>query len=543
MKNKKFSLLYVDDEASNLSAFKNSFRREFDIHTADSGLKGIQLLEKIPIDVILSDQRMPDMTGVEFLKYALDKYPNTHRILVTGYTDFNALHHAINRAKIFKYVQKPWKKSKLKEYIDAGIQIQELEKKNLELNLKLSKSVDDLKNEIIQKENAQNILLEKNKELKEAKLKAEESDRLKGAFLSNISHEVRTPMNGINGFASLLISQDFDDTERKHFLETIMKCSKQLMFIMEQIIDVSTIDANQLVFNNSINDISSVFAEFKENFTQRCHEKKLQINWPDFQQYSHIQFSTDWGKFTKVISSLVDNAITYTQKGHVSIKLKITDKHIEFEICDTGVGIADNILPQIYKKFRQADDTFTKLSGGLGLGLSITKSYIDFLKGTIELKTEVNKGSVFTVSIPISITKPINKEPENNDFYSKKEFCVLVAEDEINNFQYLKYALLHLFPNVTIIHAKNGKDAVLDFEKHKDIDLILMDIKMPYMNGIEALKIIREQSASVPVIMQSAFMRPKTIQQAEESGCNSYVNKPVDIEELKEVVQKFVLAG
>ena len=201
---KNYKILYVDDEDSNLRIFKDTFRRDYVVYTASSAKEGMKILDEVKIDLVLIDQRMPEMTGVDFLKYSLKKYPKPHRILITGYSDMDALKDAINQAHIFQYIQKPWDEKKLHKIIENALHIYQLEEENKKQKQEL----------LISK----TLLEQKNKELTIAKEKAEESDKLKTEFINNMSHEIRTPLNGILGFSGFLNNPELTEETKKHYL-------------------------------------------------------------------------------------------------------------------------------------------------------------------------------------------------------------------------------------------------------------------------------------------------------------------------------------
>ncbi len=228
MADSKFSILYVDDEKNNLLIFKDTFRRNYNIYVATSAKEGAEILKNKKIDIILSDQRMPDVSGVDFFKQTLKEYPNINRILITGYTDFKAIKSAINDAKIYQYIQKPWREDDLSATINEALKFYQLEKDNKELSEKLK-----LANLKLEKTNAK--LIKSSDEIR--KEKAEESNRLKSVFLSNLSHEIRTPMNGIIGFSRFLKNADINFAQRVEYSDIIIRSSKKLLRIIDDIVE------------------------------------------------------------------------------------------------------------------------------------------------------------------------------------------------------------------------------------------------------------------------------------------------------------------
>ena len=236
---KKYTILYVDDEESNLRIFKNTFRKQYNIITATSGAEALSLLDNQEIDLILTDQRMPGMSGVDFLKIAIEKYPELNRILITAYTDYDILQQAVNELKIFQYVEKPWKEEDIKSTIDSALEIHRLKTENQKLtsnliasNNELLRMNDELTDEIEQHKATQ-IELIRQKEY------AEQCNNLKSAFLANMSHEIRTPMNSIMGFLSVLEDYDLSLETKKEYMSIIQKSSAQLLHIIDDIIEIN----------------------------------------------------------------------------------------------------------------------------------------------------------------------------------------------------------------------------------------------------------------------------------------------------------------
>ena len=230
---RKFSILYVDDEESNLRIFKDTFRRNYIIFTAISGKEGIEILDNNTIDLVLSDQRMPEMTGVEFLRYTMDKYPEPNRILITGYSDISAIENAINHAHIFQYVQKPWNEKKLSSVIKSALSIYDLEQEN-----KKQKT-----------------------ELIEAKRKAEESDRLKTEFIQNMSHEIRTPLNSILGFSGLIKESELPAKEQGRYIDIILNSGNQLVRVIDDILEISFLETKQVKVIDKKICLNDLFSE------------------------------------------------------------------------------------------------------------------------------------------------------------------------------------------------------------------------------------------------------------------------------------------
>ena len=380
MTEKKFSILYVDDEDSNLRIFRNTFRREYKVYTATSAKEGIKILENEKIDIILSDQRMPEMTGVDFLKYALKEHPELNRILITGYTDFSAIKNAINDAKIYQYVQKPWREDDLSSTIKEALKIYQLEIENKELTEVLKKA---------------------NEKLQIEKEKAEESSRLKTVFLANMSHEIRTPMNGIIGFSTFLKEDKVSDEKRKEFADFIIRSAERLMKIIENILEFSKFETKQVECKEVITDLIIVFGNIFEKFNSLAKAKKINFNVNYNFSDSDTVVITDPTLLKFILENLTENAIKYTEKGSVNINVDVLDNILKIEIIDTGEGIDTAMHNKIYEPFRRGENIEDRITDGLGLGLSIVKESINILGGKLDLISEKGKGTTFICEIPV----------------------------------------------------------------------------------------------------------------------------------------------
>ncbi len=380
----KFSILYVDDEISNLHIFKNTFRKEYTIFTAESAKEGINILEREKIDIIISDQRMPEMTGVEFLEYAFKKHPQLNRILITGYTDFSAIKNAINDAKIYQFVQKPWREDDLHNTIKEALKIYELEKENKELIETLKKT---------------------NEKLKIEKEKVENSNKLKSIFLQNISHEIRTPMNGIMGFSKLLENNNLPDEDRHKYINIIIRSGERLLKIIDDIVEISQLVTKQININNTKINISNLFEDIYSICVSQSNKDNLKIILKNEITPENSIVFCDETKISRITTNILDNAIRYTEKGIIEMICKIQNNILEVSVKDTGIGIAKDMHDEIFERFSQEDENISQVYNGLGLGLAIVKENINLLGGTIKLESEKGKGSVFTFKIPVTVKK------------------------------------------------------------------------------------------------------------------------------------------
>lgn len=395
----KYTILYVDDEESNLRIFRNTFRRQYNILTASSGNEGLEMLEKGNIDLILTDQRMPGMSGIDFLKKAIDKFPELNRILVTAYSDYDILREAVNELKIFQYVEKPWREDDIKSTIDSALEIHRLKMENQKLTSILLASNDDLKrmneelNEEIEKHKETQIELIREKE------NAENSNRLKSAFLANMSHEVRTPMNSIMGFMGLLQDDDLPVETKKEFMDIVQRSCNQLLHIIDDIIDISKIDSGNVELKKgpfSVNDlIEKLFKIFN------LKPQKVGFELRSLLPVENSMVFNDAVKLEQVLNNIIGNAFKFTESGQVDVGVELSDGEILFYVKDTGIGISNENFELIFDRFSQVESSTKRKYGGNGLGLAISKAYIEKMGGRIWLESELGQGSTFYFTLPI----------------------------------------------------------------------------------------------------------------------------------------------
>lgn len=392
------------------------------------------------------------------------------------------------------------------------------------------KKAEVLLNEKSEKIELQNDeLFKTNQKLVIAKEKAEESDRLKTSFLHNISHEIRTPMNGIIGFSTFLKDPKLLPEKRQSYASIIIQSSRQLLSIINDIVSIASIEAGQeKVQDNEIN-INLVCKLIKKQFFPKESKSgpslSLDTSLPD----DEAMIYTDSTKLTQVLTNLVGNALKFTEEGYVNFGYKLKGRFLEFFVEDSGIGIPSDMHGEIFKRFRQVETNSAKVFGGSGLGLSISKAYVEMLDGDIWLKSEEGRGSIFYFTVPYraieikAVTKP-DDEVLFVDF--KKSKTILIAEDEDSNFLVLEQLFIDV--NVKVIRALDGIEAIKICKSHIDIDLVLMDIKMPNIDGFEATKRIKAFRPKLPIIAQTAFVTENDKKKALAAGCSDFVTKPID---------------
>ncbi len=389
-------------------------------------------------------------------------------------------------------------------------------------------------------------------ELKIAKEHAEESDHLKSAFLANMSHEIRTPMNGILGFAGLLKEVGLKDEDQKSYINIIEKSGARLLNLINNIIDISKIESGQMkliVSNCNINEQCEQIYNF---FKPEAEKKGIKLSFKNTLPGIQAIILTDQEKLNAILINLVKNAIKFCDQGNIEIGYQLMstaaktqqsehENEIVFYVKDSGIGIPSDRQKAIFERFIQADITDKHAFQGAGLGLSISKAYVEMLGGKIWVQSEVGVGSSFYFSLPYRLPiAEIKKQPETDSKqgFTKqiKKLKILIAEDNEISELLIKIAVKNF--SKEIIVAKTGLQALSVFKLHPDIDLILMDVKMPEMDGYQAVRKIREFDKEVIIIAQTAYGLLGDKEKALQAGCNDYISKPIRINELQTMIRK-----
>ncbi|MBN1253487.1 MAG: PAS domain S-box protein [Bacteroidales bacterium] len=419
--------------------------------------------------------------------------------------------------------------------------------KNIEFPIELSMSKISIREQIFHLLIIKDITERKiyEQKLLAAKEKAEESDRLKSAFLSNMSHEIRTPMNAIVGFSQLLTDKIFNDEKKKIFIEQININSESLMQLIEDIIYVSKIEAGKIEIKEAPCELNTILDEIKMSFEEhkrRMGKDNIELILSKGIDDKNLNITTDNQRFRQILTNLIGNALKFTEKGKVEFGYtKKSEKELLFFVFDTGLGINSKKIEYVFDRFTKVSASKTKLYGGTGLGLSITKDLVERLGGEISLESEENVGSKFYFTLPFNQNFPEKKNEKINELTDNtlllKNKKILIAEDEEVNFLFLKEVIE---PNgAEIDWAKNGKIAVELAKNHK-YDIILMDIKMPVMDGYDAMKLIKKFSPEIPIIAQTAYAIPEEQKIGYEAGCDFYLSKPIEPNLLIKTIVNFI---
>jgi signal transduction histidine kinase len=543
---KKIKILHLEDSLNDSELIRSlidSGEICNDYFLADNEKDFLKILETENIDIILSDYSLPDYNGNEALKVTREKYSQIPFIFVSGAMGEDAAINAmVNGAT--DYVLKN-KLERLVPAINRAMREHELEvkRKQDEINLKE-------KNEQIIAQNEKYVII--NKELEKAKIKAEESDRLKSVFITNLSHELRTPLNSILGFSQLITGTD-DKQQIMDFSKIINKGGNQLLIIIEDLLIVSSIlseNTIKKIVNINLGNLLDK-ARFIINDEMLKSEKKDQkFSIFDGAKVESADVLADNDLFGEIIRKLIRNAIKFTDSGEIEVGYSIeNNENIQFYVRDTGIGIPIEKQEFIFDFFRQVEELSIREFGGIGSGLAICKSFVEKMNGKIWVESKPGEGSTFYFTLPLAIkqsnnqvsNKPLvssqveKKEPkiENNNEKLKIDLSnrtVLIVDDIESNRKYLSYILKDF--GATVLLAENGKIALEMVKKTESIDLILMDLIMPIMDGYESTRAIKIIRPEIPVIAQTAYSFQEHRDKAIRSGCNAFIKKPINTSEL-----------
>ena len=396
-------------------------------------------------------------------------------------------------------------------------------------------------------------------ELKIAKERAEESDRLKTAFLENMSHEIRTPMNAIIGFASLLNQPSLSPDDTEKFVSRITKNSHMLLRLIEDILDISKIHTEQMQINKSKFSVDNALGRLFSHFKREKDElglDNIELALDKNQNEKEHFLYTDQFRMEQILSYLLSNALKYTEKGAVRFGYKPVynseyekePSMLRFYVSDTGIGIRPEKTEYIFDLFSKIEDDTSKLYRGAGLGLYISKRLIDMMGGQIGVQSKVHEGSTFYFTLPYfdigdirqkELKKEEKIKPKLFKTYDWRKKIILIAEDEKNNFIYLNEIIKRT--GALVLEAKNGIEAVDIVKNNPEINLILMDILMPELDGYAAAKQVKAIRPGLPIIAQTAFtMHRKQKEKSLKAGCDAYIYKPFEPPELLELISNFI---
>ena len=357
-------------------------------------------------------------------------------------------------------------------------------------------------------------------ELIDAKQKAEESDRLKSTFLATITHELRTPMNGILGFSELLKDTELPPEESTEYVDLIHQSGLRLLTLINELIDIARIESGQTRVQQADTSVNKLLRDMSTFFKLEIRNKGLRLKCTPGLSDNESIISTDSAKLTQILTNLINNALKFTVKGSIEIGYTRVNRMVHFFVTDTGIGIPHAMQDKIFERFIQVDNPLTRAIEGSGLGLSITKAYVAMLGGAISVDSVEGKGTTFTFTLPYN--PPGRNEPAN----AVSSLLLLIAEDDDITRILLKKILKG--EHMALLYAHNGLEAVDLARLHPEINLVLMDMQMPLLNGYDATRQIKKLRPDLPIIAQTALTAPEEREKAIEAGCDRFIKKPID---------------
>ena len=406
----------------------------------------------------------------------------------------------------------------------------------------LLKKIDDANARCLAVEKELEAAKKKISEYEELAKKAEKASRMKSLFLANMSHEIRTPLNAIEGFSRVMAETDLAE-ERMKYMEIVESNSSRVLALIDEILDLSRVEAGEIAIKKQMTDLNELCKNIQLIFKFRCPDTvQLAMSEPTM----NIMLNTDVNRLTQVLSNLISNALKHTTSGSINYGYRLINdgQEVEFFVSDTGTGIAEKDLDTIFQTYVSRD---AENKNGYGLGLALCKIIVEKMKGRISVKSKVGEGSTFRFVLPFEGTiggmnknsrittnsRTIRVSTHSN---MQEAPLILVAEDEDSNYELIKIVLQKRY---RLIRAVNGIEAVTTCDDEHP-DLVLMDIRMPEMNGLDATRIIKEVNHDMPVIALSAYAFEENIREAMDAGCDDFLAKPFRVEDLLDIVNKYI---
>jgi signal transduction histidine kinase len=528
---KEANILIVDDQEANVDVLYGFLEMQGyeNIVTTTDPRDVVDLLSSFKPDLILLDITMPYLNGFEVMEQLRELIPENIflpiLILTADITTESKIRALSGGASDF--LIKPF------DLLEVGLRIKNLLYTSY-LNQLLMNQNSVLDEKVRERTHE---LVRKNVELDAAREKAESSERLKTSFINNISHEIRTPLNGILGFGQILTDPFLKEEEKAEYLHIMNESSERLISTVTNFMEISIISSgNQEVIKAEFKP-EFVLNDLKGHFKGICDRKNINLSVSLPPEAGFQKIYTDKELLFKILRHLLDNAIKFTDAGgFIILGFEVRESEFLFYVKDNGKGISEDGKQSIFKRFMQEDNSYTRGYEGCGIGLSISTGLIELLGGTIWVDSEKGKGSTFFFTVPILQSTSPAKElviPIGADGSTK---TILVAEDDDINFVYINILLKHKM--IQVLHASDGLEAIEMCKEHPEICAILIDLKMPHMDGFEAASRIREMRADLPILAVTAYSSAEDKQRALDAGCDEFITKPIKKELLFERLAK-----
>ncbi len=383
-----------------------------------------------------------------------------------------------------------------------------------------------------------------NEELIISRKKAEESEKLKTSFFANMSHEIRTPMNGILGFSGLLMEPELSNEERLEYSQVIVDSGKRLLHIVNDILDISKLESDTFKISKTDVHVNHLLDTLYSLFGQ---DEKVQSGDIVFSLHKadadECTIHTDHNRLSQILTNLLSNAMKFTNKGKVDFGYRLVGDALNFFVKDTGIGVPDDMQTIIFEPFRQVEGHLVKAHGGTGLGLSISKKLTELLGGEMSMESHEGEGTSFEFTLPYEHKQvmPAHHKAMVSQYELKeqiKDVCLLIAEDDDINYLFFKS---FLGTRLTLLRAVNGQEAIDMVKAHPEIDIVLMDVKMPVMDGLEATKRLKVDYPNLPIIVQTAYAMIEDKEEVFRAGANDYLTKPINRRDLLEKIKKLCI--
>jgi signal transduction histidine kinase len=508
-------ILIIDDVLENVAVLGETLSDPYEIQFATSAMEGLELIRRTPPDLILLDVMMPELDGYELCSM-LKRDPSTRDIpviFVTAKSDTESESHGLSLGAV-DFIQKPINREVVRARVLLHLTLKSREAELQSLNADLESKV------------AQRTL-----DLSEALVLAEDAARMKSEFLANMSHELRTPLNAVIGLAQIGYRESVARGAIDNYYPRIQKTGQHLLGVVNDVLDFSKIEAGKLVIEARPFELSGVIEASLEMIEQTANQKGLALHTQGPESAPGWVIG-DAKRLQQVLVNLLANATKFTESGDVRLTIEREQDQYRFCVADTGIGLSPAQLSRLFSPFEQADGSTTRRFGGTGLGLVICRNLARQMGGDVSVRSELGKGSEFCVSVPLPAAQAPRPSDETDAISGARlnGIRLLVAEDvELNRFL-LGQMLAHEAAEVEFV--ENGREAVDYVERHgiARIDLILMDVQMPVMDGLEATRRISALAPSVPIVALTAHAMPEERARCLEAGMLAHVAKPIDID-------------